>query len=76
MKTFSYVRGTIEEIKVGEIYYFGQLVNGDEDLEELLEDGCVAIYDEEIGEERIVDFEIIENDQNILETLVKVIDIR
>lgn len=76
MKTFSYVKGTIEEIKVGEIYYFGQLVDGDGDLEELLESGCVAIYDEEIEEERIVDFDVVENNVNILDTYVNVTDIR
>lgn len=74
MKTFSYVKSVslTEEIEVGESYYFGELVNGDGDLDELLESGCVAIYDEEIEEERIVEFEIVENDENILDTVVKV----
>ena len=74
MKKFSYVKSVslTEEIEVGESYYFGELVNGDGDLNELLESGCVAIYDEEIEEERIVDFEIVENDENILDTVVKV----
>ena len=76
MKTLSYVRGQIEEIKVGKSYYFGQLVDGDGDLEELLESGCVAIYDEEIEEERIVDFDVVENNVNILDTYVNVTDIR
>ncbi len=76
MKTFSYRKRQIEEIKIGLIYYFGQLVNGDGDLNELLESGCVAIYDEEIEEERIIDFDIIENNVNILDIYVKITDIR
>lgn len=76
MKTLSYVKSKIEEIEVGEKYYFGQLVNGDENLDELVESECVAIYDEEIEEERIVDFEVIEENEDILQTLVKVTDIR
>lgn len=76
MKTFGYGMGTvIEEIEVGEQYYFGQLVNGDEELEELLNSKCVAIYDEETEEEKIVDFKIIEENKDILQTVVEVIDI-
>lgn len=76
MKTFSYIKGTIEKIKIGKSYYYGQLVNGDGDLDELLQSGCVAVYDEKSEEEKIVEFKILENNQNILDTLVMVLEIR
>ena len=63
MKTFSYYLSTIEEVEVGNIYYFGQLVEGDGDL------------DENEDDHKIVDFEIVEEDTDILKTKVKVIDI-
>lgn len=75
MKTFSYYLSTIEEIEVGNIYYFGQLVEGDGDLDELLFSRSVAIYDETEDDHKIVDFEIVEEDTDILKTKVKVIDI-
>lgn len=75
MKTFSYYLSTIEEIEVGNIYYFGQLVEGDGDLDELLFSRSVAIYDETEDDHKIVDFEIVEKDTDILKTKVKVIDI-
>ncbi|MFR1688207.1 MAG: hypothetical protein ACLSVX_13615 [Massilimicrobiota timonensis] len=75
MKTLSYYLSTIEEIEVGNIYYFGQLVEGDGDLDELLFSRSVAIYDETEDDHKIVDFEIVEEDTDILKTKVKVIDI-
>lgn len=75
MKTFSYYLSGIEEIEVGNIYYFGQLVEGDGDLDELLFSRSVAIYDENEDDHKIVDFEIVEEDTDILKTKVKVIDI-
>lgn len=74
MKTFGYYLSTIEEVEVGNIYYFGQLVEGDGDLDELLQSRSVAIYDENEDDHKIVDFEIVE-DTDILKTKVKVIDI-
>lgn len=73
MKTLSYYLSTIEEIEVGNIYYFGQLVEGDGDLDELLFSRSVAIYDEAEDDHKIVDFEIVEEDTDILKTKVKVI---
>lgn len=75
MKTLSYYLSTIEEIEVGNIYYFGQLAEGDGDLDELLFSRSVAIYDETEDDHKIVDFEIVEEDTDILKTKVKVIDI-
>ncbi len=75
MKTLDYIYGGVEEITLGETYYFGQLCEGDADAEELLESGAIAVYDEE-GECVICDFEIVENDEDILKTIVKVTDIR
>lgn len=71
MKTLSYVMAEIEEITRGEVYYFGQLWdgNGDEGVgEELLEDGAIAIDDE-----NIVTFEIVKKEDDILKTLVRVV---
>ena len=70
MKTLSYVLGSIEEIKIGQEYYFGQLWDGEGDGEELLESGTVSP-----DEENVVAFKIVENADDPLETLVKVTDI-
>lgn len=60
--------GTIE---TGKEYYFGQLWDGDGDGEELLESGAIAVY--QGGEEHIVDFEIVETDEDdILQSVVRV----
>ena len=32
-----------EEIKIGNKYYLGELVKGDEDLEEIIESGAIAV---------------------------------
>ena len=32
-----------EEIKIGNKYYLGELVNDDEDLEEIIESGAIAV---------------------------------
>lgn len=75
MKTLSYINSTIEDIIVGKKYYFGQPWDGnggDSQGNELLESRCIAIYDETNEEDKIVDFEITENDENILQTIVKV----
>ena len=70
MKTLSYVLGNIEEIQIGQEYYFGQLWDGEGDGEELLESGAVSP-----DEKNVVAFEIIEKSDDLLETVVKVIDI-
>lgn len=70
MKTLSYILGKIEEIEIDKEYYFGQLWDGEGDEEELLESGTVSP-----DEENVIAFEIIENADNPLETLVKVTDI-
>ena len=71
MKTLSYILGKIEEIEIDKEYYFGQLWDGENgDANELLESGAVSP-----DEENVIAFEIIENADNPLETLVKVTDI-
>lgn len=71
MKTLSYVLGEEREIEIGQKYYFGQLWDGENgDANELLESGAVSP-----NEENVIAFEIIENADNPLETLVKVTDI-
>lgn len=68
METLSYILSEIEEIKIGSIYYFGQLWDGNGDGRELLEIGEVSPDDE-----NIVVFEIVEENEDILQTTVKVI---
>lgn len=63
----------MENFEIGELYYFGELWdgNGGESMgRELLEDGCVS-PDEEI----VVAFEIVREDEDILDVVVKVTDI-
>lgn len=73
LNTLSYVYGQNDTIEVGEEYYFGQLWDGNGDGEELIESGAIAVYQD--GEEFIVDFEILESEEDILQTRVKVIGI-
>lgn len=70
MKTLSYVLGQEREIEIGQEYYFGQLWDGEGDGEELLESGAVSP-----DGENVIAFEVIENADDPLETLVKVTDI-
>lgn len=70
MMTLSYIYEAEQEIEVGAELYFGQLWDGDGDGEELLESGAISPDDE-----NTVVFEIVESDEDILKTLVKVIDI-
>ena len=69
MKTLSYVLGREEEIKIGRCYYFGQLWDGNGNGDILLNDRCVSL------DENIIIFEVIEESENILNTLVEVTDI-
>lgn len=71
MKTLSYILGNIEEIKIDQEYYFGQLWDGQSgEANELLESGAVSP-----DGENVVAFEVVENADDPLKTLVKVIDI-
>lgn len=76
IETLSYIIGTEERVEEGKEYYFGELYDGS-DVEEILESGCVAMWDNGIEEERIVDFSTIELDkEDLLNSLVKVTGIR
>ena len=70
MKTLSYVLGKIEEIQIGQEYYFGQLWDGEGDGEELLESGTISP-----DNESIVAFEVAEKADDLTQIVVKVIDI-
>lgn len=74
MKTLSYIYGTEQEIKIGAELYFGQLWDGNGDGKELLESGSIGIWNEEEEDEVIIDFEVIEPNEDILQTLVKITD--
>ena len=69
MLTISYVYGEKEEIKLGNNYYFGEIWDGIGDGEELLKSGTIAIDDV------LVDFEVIEENTDILKSIVRVIGI-
>lgn len=70
MKTLNYILGIEQEIEVGAELYFGQLWDGNGDGEELLESGTISM-----DNENVVAFEIIKQNDDILNTLVKVTDI-
>lgn len=72
LRTLSYVGAVVEEIRVGETYYFGQLWDGDGDGVELLESGAIAVYNEEAEDWEVVDFEIVKENNDLLQTEVKV----
>lgn len=69
MKTLSYILGSEEKIIINGEYYFGQLWNGDGNGEELLESKTISP-----DGENIVAFEVIKKADNILETVIRVID--
>lgn len=75
MKTLSYIYGTEQEIEKGAELYFGQLLDGEEDGEGLLNDGSICVGQDENDMPVIVSFEIIEQNDDILKTNVKVTDI-
>ena len=70
MKTLDYILGQIGEIGKGNIYYFGQIWDGNGEAEELLESGSISPDGENVAE-----FEIVERRPDPLETLVKITDI-
>ena len=55
-----------EEIKIGNKYYLGDLVNDDEDLEEIIKGGAIGV-----DERNVVEFVVsdLDND-NLLDCLV------
>ena len=61
---------TREEIKIGMEIRFAEIWDGNGDCEELLQSGSISP-----DNENIVGFVIVENASNILDTVVKVIDI-
>lgn len=75
MNTLPYVYGIDQRIKIGTELYFGQLWDGDEDGEELLESGSVCLGEDENRMPVIVAFEIVEKAMNILDAVVCIIDI-
>ena len=57
-----------EEIKIGNKYYLGELVNGDEDLEEIIKGGAIGV-----DEKDVVEFVVTDLDkENLLDCLVVV----
>ena len=75
IKTESYILGNEEYVEVAKEYYLGQLVDGSEDLESILDSETVAMYTED-GKQVVVDFKVInKNEEDILKTEVKVTDI-
>ena len=58
------------EVKIGMEVRFAELWDGDGDGQELLESGAVSP-----DNENIVAFEVVENDGDILKTLVRVTDL-
>ena len=75
IKTQSYILGNEDYVEVAKEYYLGQLVDGSEDLEDILDSETVAMYTED-GEQVVVEFEVINrNEDDLLKTEVKVKDI-
>lgn len=69
MKTLSYTLGSIEEIVIGQEYYFGQLWDGEGDGEELLKSGSIGI------DEMVIEFKQLDEEEDIMRTWVRVTDI-
>lgn len=70
MKTLSYILGSEEKIIINGEYYFGQLWDGNNNGEELLESGAISP-----DGKNVVDFEVVKKSEDILETIVRVVDI-
>lgn len=63
-------------IVVGNKYFFSEICNGDEPLDELINSGSIAVWDERLEYEVIAEFEVIEkNKDNLLRTLIKITDL-
>lgn len=76
MKEYKMFNG--KKLEVGEEIRFADLWQSDDgDKEELLDSGCVWIANDENDSPVIADFEILQKDEeNLINTLVKVTDIR
>ena len=75
IKTESYILGNEDYVEVAKEYYLGQLVDGSEDLDDILDSETVSM-DAEDGTEVVVEFEVINrNEDDLLKTEVKVKDI-
>ena len=73
LKAYNYT-GT--EIKVGSEYYLKEIWDEVGEAEDILESECVAYYDSDISDYVIIDFEIVEtNDDEILNTVIRVTNI-
>lgn len=62
-----------EEIVIGMEIRFAELWDGNGDGEELLESGAIAVYENDV--EIIVAFDVIEENGDILNAVVRVTDI-
>lgn len=72
LKTLGYKSEMVQDVEIGNAYFFGELWDGDGEGEELLESGSIAMVDED-GEDIIVDFELEgEVEEVIADTLVLV----
>jgi len=76
MKEFKMYNGNM--LEVGEEIILADLWQSDEgDEKELLESGCCWVGDDENNMPIIADFEILEKDEeNLVQSLVKITDIR
>lgn len=76
MKVYKMFNG--KTLEVGEKIRFADLWQSDDgDEEELLDSGCVWIANDENDAPVIADFEILQkDDENLINTLVKIADIR
>ena len=70
IKTLSYDKASEEKITIGGKYYFGQLWDGNGDCNDLLDECSVSLNNEDV-----VEFKIIERNENALDTIVEVTDI-
>lgn len=64
-----------EKIKVGMELRFAELWDGNGDGQELLESGSIGIGEDENDMPVVVGFKIVEQDENILNAIVRVVDI-
>lgn len=76
MKEFKMYNGNM--LEVGEVHRFADLWQSDDgDEEEILDSGCCWVGDDENNTPIIADFEILQKDEeNLINTLVKITDIR
>lgn len=75
MNTLPYVCGIDQKIKLGAELYFGQLWDGNGDSEELLDSGSICLGEDENQMPVIVAFEIVGEAMDILNAVVRVMDV-